>query len=76
MILLDRFWSMHVFHEDPFIVTLRKSLPLDQVLKASLTTSVPVAQDSFNFLLRFPIYDIRWGPGEVRPMFQSFLIWR
>jgi hypothetical protein len=37
MILPDRFWSMHVFCKDPFVVALRESFPFDQILKASLS---------------------------------------
>jgi hypothetical protein len=75
MILLDCFRSMHVFMEDPLVIALRESFPLDQILEVLPSTGLPVVQDSFYFLFRFSIHNIQWGPGEVGPMFQSFLIW-
>jgi hypothetical protein len=68
MIGLDQVRRMHVLRGNPFVVTLREALPLDQVPERPILPEVLVIDNFFNLLLFFPINQVWWGLGEVGPM--------
>jgi len=46
---------MHVGRVHPFVIALGETFPLDRVLELLRFTITPMAYDSFDFLLFFPI---------------------
>ena len=72
MISLDEVRCMHMLWCDPFIVTLREPLPLDQVLERSTFPKVAVIDNFFDLLFFFSINQVQWRPREIWSMIDCF----
>ncbi len=74
LIMLDKFRGMDLIHGFPGIVTVRVSLPFDEVLKPFRASELSVCDDSFDFVFFFSINEVRGWSGEVWTMCSRFMV--
>jgi hypothetical protein len=65
---------MNIISGFPGVITLRVSLPFDQVLQGMATPKVPMISDHFNFVFFLPFDKIQQQLGEVWSMLHCFMI--
>ena len=74
VVFSDKVGSVHVCWVYPFVIAVREALPLDQILEPSCASDAAMAEDPLYLLLFFPVHDIRWWSGVVRPMRRGLMV--
>src|SRR6266436_5910748 len=74
LVMLDNFGGMDLISWFPCIVTFGVTLPFDEVLELSGSSVLSVCNDSFNFVLFFPIDKVRGWSGEVWAVRSCFVV--
>ena len=72
--MLDNFGSMDLISWFPSIVAFGVSLPFDEVLELSGSSVLSVCDDSFDFVLFFPIDKVRGWSGKVWTVRSCFVV--
>jgi hypothetical protein len=74
MILVDQQWRVHLISRFPGIVSIRVSLPFQEILQRSITALVTVIDNGLHLVLRFPLHEVRWRPHVVYALLLRLLI--
>jgi hypothetical protein len=73
---LDEIRGVHTLRPHPFVIAVRKALPLDQILQLLGSSDLLVGEDSFYLLFFLPINHVWWRSGEVGAMGFGLVVWR
>ena len=74
MVPRDQFWGENLFRWFPQIVRIRVPLPLDQILKSSVSSVITVIRNGLHLELLFPVDKVRGWPRVVGPVLIGLLI--
>jgi hypothetical protein len=73
-VLLQQIRSMNIIHRLPGVITLRVSLPFNQILQGTTAPKVSMVLDGFDLILSFSFNKIWWWSGEIQPMLCHLVI--
>ena len=75
VVFSDKVRGVHVCWLHPFVVTIRETLPLDQILQFLRSPNAAMAKDPFYLLFFFSIHNVGWRSGVIRPMCRGLMVW-
>jgi hypothetical protein len=74
VVLIDQPWRVYLISRFPGVVSIRVSLPFEEILQRSVTALITMIDNGFYFVFRFPLHEVRWRPHVVRAFLFRLLI--
>ncbi len=74
MVGINKLWSVNLVGWFPGVVCFWVFYPLDEIVKGSSPTSVPMINDPLDFIFFFPFDKVRRWPRVVGPVCVCFTI--
>jgi hypothetical protein len=74
MVLIDQHWCVYLVSWFPGVVSVRVSLPFQEILQCLITALMTVIDNGLHFVFRLPLHEVRWRPRVVRAFLFRLLI--